>query len=163
MNEKQMFTIKQIAERTAISTDTIRYYEKIELLPKAERKRNGHRIYSQKDLQMIELISCLKKTGMSLEQMRPFLAISNSDSLEQYPELMKQVQDHREKIAGQMASLQQILDFIDMKLEEGSFRKSFSNNHKNEEKSQKKVSLKSKHASSLEMSYFSEVRSSVLK
>lgn len=41
--EEQTFTIKQVAEQTGISEDTIRYYEKIMLLPQAERKENRHR------------------------------------------------------------------------------------------------------------------------
>lgn len=50
------FTIKQTAEQTGISADTIRYYEKIALLPRAERKDNGHRIYRQEDINTIRLI-----------------------------------------------------------------------------------------------------------
>ncbi len=44
MREEQTFTIKQAAEQTGISEDTIRYYEKIALLSRAERKDNGHRV-----------------------------------------------------------------------------------------------------------------------
>lgn len=47
------FTIKQVAGLTGISEDTIRYYEKIALLPRAERKENGHRIYHKEDLDTI--------------------------------------------------------------------------------------------------------------
>ncbi|MDR6551811.1 DNA-binding transcriptional MerR regulator [Paenibacillus qinlingensis] len=76
MKTELTFTIKQTAEKTGISEDTIRYYEKIALLPRAERKDNGHRIYRQEDIDTIHLIYCLKKTGMPLEEMRPFLTVS---------------------------------------------------------------------------------------
>ena len=46
--EELTYTIKQIAEQTGISEDTIRYYEKIKLLPRADRKENGHRVYRKK-------------------------------------------------------------------------------------------------------------------
>lgn len=67
MKEEQCFTIKQTAGQTGITEDTIRYYEKIGLLPRAERKDNGHRIYRQEDINTIRLIACLKKTGMLLK------------------------------------------------------------------------------------------------
>ncbi|TCP70724.1 DNA-binding transcriptional MerR regulator [Baia soyae] len=117
------FTIKQIADQTGVSTDTIRYYEKISLLPRADRKDNRHRIYRQKDIDMIWLITCLKKTGMSLEEMRPFLAVPTDSDPAQYPELVAKLKNHRENIVSQLASLQQIIDFIDMKLEEGRYRR----------------------------------------
>ena len=59
--EEQTFTIKQVAEQTGISEDTIRYYEKIMLLPQAERKENRHRFYRKEDIYRIKQITCLKK------------------------------------------------------------------------------------------------------
>ncbi|MDQ0271159.1 MerR family transcriptional regulator [Cytobacillus purgationiresistens] len=117
MMAEQTFTIKQTAEQTGISEDTIRYYEKIALLPRADRKDNGHRIYRQEDINTIWLLSCLKKTGMPLEEMRPFLAIPADADPGEYPELVEHIRSHREKIVSQIASLQQVVDFIDMKLE----------------------------------------------
>jgi len=123
---EQTYTIKQIAEQTGISQDTIRYYEKIALLPRAERKDNGHRIYRQEDIATIRLISCLKKTGMPLEEMRPFLAVSADVDPEQHPELLERIKSHREHIVSQISSLQQVVDFIDSKLGEGNRRRDCS-------------------------------------
>lgn len=120
------FTIKQAADQTGITEDTIRYYEKIALLPRAERKDNGHRVYRQEDIDKIRLIACLKKTGMPLEEMRPFLTVSADTDPAEYPELVGLLRSHRENIVGQIASLQQVVDFIDMKLEEGKFRSTSS-------------------------------------
>ncbi len=126
METEHAFTIKQTAEQTGISEDTIRYYEKIALLPRADRKDNGHRIYRRKDIEAIRLISCLKKTGMSLEEMRPFLGVSIDADPAEYPELAERMRSHREYIVSQIASLQQVVDFIDMKLEEGRYRQDCS-------------------------------------
>ncbi|MCM3781950.1 MerR family transcriptional regulator [Neobacillus mesonae] len=147
MKEKSTFTIKQTAKRTGISEDTIRYYEKIALLPRIERKDNGHRVYRQEDIDAIHLISCLKKTGMPLEEMRTFMAVSADADPAEYPELVEQLRSHRENIASQIASLQQIVDFIDMKLEEGKYRRDCSTDIIAEPK-QKSVSP-------VQMSYFS--------
>ncbi|WP_342549118.1 MerR family transcriptional regulator [Paenibacillus sp. FSL P2-0089] len=117
---QQGYSIKETAERTGMPEDTIRYYEKIGLLPRAKRKGNSHRIYSDADLEMMQMISCLKKTGMSLDDMRPYLNLSLDTDLSGYPELHVMILNHRQKIIEQIASLQQIVDFIDVKIEQGN-------------------------------------------
>ncbi|SFX03795.1 DNA-binding transcriptional regulator, MerR family [Thermoactinomyces sp. DSM 45891] len=123
---ESIFTIKQTADQTGISKDTIRYYEKISLLPRADRKDNGHRIYRQKDIDTIHLITCMKKTGMSLEEMRPFLAVPTDMDPAEFPELVESLKRHRETIISQISSLQQVVNFIDMKLAEGRYRRDSS-------------------------------------
>lgn len=144
MKEERTFSIKQTAEKTGMTEDTIRYYEKIALLPRAERKDNGHRIYRQEDIHTLLLIACLKKTGMPLEEMRPFLAVSADTDPGEYPELVELLKSHRENISRQIAALQQVVDFIDIKLEEGRYRRDCP---------AEKPEVK--HVSPAEMSYFS--------
>ncbi|AIQ57814.1 MerR family transcriptional regulator [Paenibacillus borealis] len=116
----QGYSIKETAERTGIPEDTIRYYEKIGLLPRAQRKQNSHRIYSDQDLETMKLITCLKKTGMSLDDIRPYLSLSLDSDLSEYPELHEMILNHKQKILEQIASLQQIVDFIDTKMDQGN-------------------------------------------
>lgn len=123
---KQTYTIMQTANLVGISQDTIRYYEKIKLLPRANRKDNGHRVYRQEDIDTIRLIACLKKTGMPLDEMRPFLAVSIDADPAEYPELVERFINHRDNIVSQIASLQQVVDFIDKKLGEGRIRQDCS-------------------------------------
>ncbi|MNI42177.1 HTH-type transcriptional regulator YfmP [compost metagenome] len=106
-------SIKAASEVTGISEDTIRYYEKIGLLPRAQRKGNSHRIYSERDIERMKLIACLKKTGMPLDEMRPYLKLSADSDLSEHPELYAKIQLHKQSILDQIASLQQIVDFID--------------------------------------------------
>ncbi|WP_054940061.1 MerR family transcriptional regulator [Paenibacillus ihuae] len=115
------YSIKAASELTGITEDTIRYYEKIGLLPRAQRKENSHRVYSEGDVELMKLISCLKKTGMPLDEMRPYLNLSRDSNLSEYPELYDKIQIHKRNILEQIASLQQIVDFIDIKVNEGSF------------------------------------------
>ncbi|MDF2725603.1 MAG: MerR family transcriptional regulator [Paenibacillus sp.] len=155
MKAEQTFTIKQTADAIGISEDTIRYYEKIALLPRADRKENGHRIYRQEDIHTIRLISCLKKTGMPLEEMRPFLEVSADADPAEYPELVEQLRNHRVNVASQIASLQQVVDFIDMKLKEGRYRGDCSDESRDGDSEQIGREPKSKSVSPAEMSYFS--------
>lgn len=121
--EKSVFSIKQTAKQSGISEDTIRYYEKIGLLPRAERRENGHRIYRVEDIQTLQLVACLKKTGMSLDEMRPFLAVSVDADPAEYPELVERIKEHQVTILKQIADLQQVVDFIDVKLKQGKIRR----------------------------------------
>lgn len=120
MDATRGLTIKEIADRNGITTDTVRYYEKIGLLPRAERKMNRHRVYGPDDAERIRMIGCLKKTGMSLDEMRPYMGMYRSkEGIRPTPELHRLMEEHREKIREQIDSLQQVLDFIDDRLTEG--------------------------------------------
>ncbi|WP_246098324.1 MerR family transcriptional regulator [Saccharibacillus brassicae] len=114
------YTIKQTAELTGLPGDTIRYYEKIGLLPRAKRKANTHRIYAESDVQTMKLILCLKKTGMPLEEMKPYLDMSRTGDLADTPEAFERIRQYRAEVLKQMSSLQTIVDFIDLKLSQGT-------------------------------------------
>lgn len=155
MKEEQIFSIKETAEQTGISEDTIRYYEKIALLPRADRKDNGHRVYRQENINTIRLIACLKKTGMPLEEIRPFLVVSADANPAEYPELVEHLRSHRENIVSQIASLQQVVEFIDIKLEEGRYQRDCSDESQAGVSEKTMGEPKPKPVSSVEMSYFS--------
>ncbi|OMF16953.1 MerR family transcriptional regulator [Paenibacillus amylolyticus] len=120
MSHNEVFSIKETSEQAGLSEDTIRYYEKIGLLPRAERKTNRHRVYRPEDIHTMKLITCLKKTGMSLEEMKPYLQMSMDSDLADFPEEREMLVNHRKKVEAQIASLQQVVDFIDEKLDKRS-------------------------------------------
>jgi len=153
MKEKCL-TIKQVAMQTGITPDTIRYYEKIALLPKPKRKDNGHRFYQQEDIETIHLINCLKKTGMPLEEIKPFLEVRTDADPAEYPELVELLRNHRQTIVSQIAALQQVVNFIDVKLEEGDYRGKCSSNREEGIIKTKTEEYKPRSVSSAEMNYF---------
>ncbi|MGQ8871531.1 MerR family transcriptional regulator [Paenibacillus sp. TSA_86.1] len=120
MSAPTMFSIHETSERSGLSKDTIRYYEKIGLLPRAERKASSHRVYSEQDIQTMSLITCMKKTGMSLEEMKPFLRMSLESDLNDFPEEREMLINYQKKVEEQIASMQQVVDFIQEKLEKRS-------------------------------------------
>ena len=64
-DEVVTFTIGQVANLKKISTYTLRYYDEKGLLPKVMRDQNGTRHFTREDLQWLDMIKCLKNTGMS--------------------------------------------------------------------------------------------------
>lgn len=65
--------ISELSKRSSLSTPTIRYYEQIKLLPKAKRKANGYREYSENDLKQLVLIQQAQQVGFSLTEIKAFL------------------------------------------------------------------------------------------
>ncbi|MEA1230554.1 MerR family transcriptional regulator [Acinetobacter sp. IRS14] len=83
--------ISELSKLSGLSTPTIRYYEQIKLLPKAKRKSNGYREYTDNDLKQLSLIQQAQQVGFSLAEIKAFLpskvAIWNHDALIQTIEL----------------------------------------------------------------------------
>lgn len=113
------FTITEISKISGLSVDTIRYYEKIRLLPQAKRKDNGHRFYSSSDKDIMSLITCMKKAGMSLNEMKPYLSLSKEGEVQFDSNLYNTLQSNKEKIEVQIKDMQIILEFINNKLKKG--------------------------------------------
>lgn len=64
--------ISEAAERSGLSVDTIRYYEKAGLLPDVERGADGHRVFSVQLIDWLQLLASLRATGMPLRTMAEF-------------------------------------------------------------------------------------------
>ncbi len=71
----EAFTIQETARRTGLSEPTLRYYEQIALIGPIERdQRQGHRRYGSADLELLEILACLRAVGVGIEDMRTYQA-----------------------------------------------------------------------------------------
>ncbi|HCM89552.1 MULTISPECIES: MerR family transcriptional regulator [Vagococcus] len=68
-----MYTIGEVSKITHISTDTLRYYDKIGLLPFVKRNESGHRSFSETDLKYLEVIQCLKLSDVPVKEIGQFV------------------------------------------------------------------------------------------
>lgn len=111
-----MFTIKQISEKTNLTEHTIRYYDREGLIPLITRTKSGIRQFSEDDLEWINLICCLRNSGMPLQEIKEFmqLCLKGKDSLEERRELLIR---HRARIKEQMANLDNSLNIVNFKIE----------------------------------------------
>ncbi|OZB98980.1 MerR family transcriptional regulator [Paenibacillus sp. XY044] len=69
-----MYTIREASTMTGFSLDTLRYYEKMGLIQPASRGTGGVRSYSDANVHQILSIKCLKQSGLSLEDIKEFIA-----------------------------------------------------------------------------------------
>lgn len=106
--------IGEFSEKTGISIDTLRYYEK-EGLIKPERDFNDRRCYSESDIKWMEFIKRLKETNMPLREIKRYakLRSEGSDTLSERLELLKA---HRNELNGRIDSLIQNREKLDEKI-----------------------------------------------
>ena len=58
-------TIAEVSEKYGVTQDTIRYYERIGLVPRVNRKKSGIRDFTQEDCNWVEFIKCMRNAGLS--------------------------------------------------------------------------------------------------
>lgn len=110
------YSIKQVAARTNLPASTLRYYDKSGLMPLLKKTEYGTRKYSEMDICWLELVCCLKDSGMSLDDIKAFmlLCLEGSSTSEQRREMLEQ---HRSSILKQIELLNCSLGTINYKLE----------------------------------------------
>ena len=73
----QSFQIGQVAQRTGLTVDAIRFYEKAGLLPRAARTAGGYRLYQDRDVADLEFIQRAQQLGFSLSEIRELISIQH--------------------------------------------------------------------------------------
>ncbi|WP_086347579.1 MerR family transcriptional regulator [Candidatus Enterococcus clewellii] len=68
--------IKQVADMFDLTVETIRYYERVGVIPPVERDKNGYRIFKKRDLNWVFLAKSLRNAGLSIESLIEFAALS---------------------------------------------------------------------------------------
>ncbi len=109
-----LYTIGEMAKKLNMAPSTLRYYDKEGLLPFVERSSSGIRMFSDKDLEWLSFIECLKKTGMSIKDIKTFIewCMEGDSTIEQRLALIKRQQ---EAILLQMAQMKETLDTLNYK------------------------------------------------
>jgi len=109
-------SIAQAAADLALTTDTLRYYEKADLLLRAvPRSSTGHRRYEEADLRWIELVTRLRSTGMRIRDVRRYAALVRAGEGNEADRL-EVLRAHRETVLAQLDAVSQHLAAIDTKI-----------------------------------------------
>ena len=97
------FTPAQAAARSGFSLDTLRYYEREGILEPIARTAGGRRTYSEGDLAWLELVRCLRDTGMPVAELKRYAELCQDDTT--VPERIDMLQQHDAKVREQIAEL----------------------------------------------------------
>ena len=109
-----MYTMKQACQQVGMTYETLKFYCNEGLVPYVKRDKNNYRIFDDRDIQWIKNLSCLKKCGMSIEDMKRYLSLclEGPDSI---PERRLMLDKQRNYLIGKIKELNEYVDYIDWK------------------------------------------------
>lgn len=110
-----LYTVGEMAKLLGVAPSTLRYYDQEGLLPFVERSSGGIRMFKDSDYEWLQIIACLKKTGMPLKDIRSFIEMAMEGDSTIAPRLAL-IRRQREVVLRQMAELRQTLDTLDFKV-----------------------------------------------
>jgi len=109
-------SIKEVKKRTDVSDYTLRYYEKVGLLPAIARSASGRRQYTQLDVEWINTLKLLRSTGMPIQKMLR-LALLRGQGDASIEERIAYFREYQEELHKQIAALKTAIKTIDGKIE----------------------------------------------
>ncbi len=107
--------IAEVSEQYDISSDTLRYYERIGLIPPVNRNESGIRNYNETDVKRVEFIKCMRHAGLPIDVLVEYIGLvqQGDKTIEARKEILK-VQ--RDLLATRMKEMQKTLDLLDYKI-----------------------------------------------
>lgn len=109
-----IYTVSEAAKILNVAPSTIRYYDKEGLLPFVERTDGGIRVFKEKDFDCLFIIDCLKKSGLSIKDIKSYINMVFKGD-ETIDERLALFQKQREKVIKQIDELNQTLAILDYK------------------------------------------------
>lgn len=108
--------IAEVSEKYGLSLDTLRYYERIGLIPTVNRTPNGIRDYSDTDIQRVEFIKCMRNAGLPIDVLIDYVSlVQQGDATMQTR--MDILKEQRALLVKKIADLQNTLSLLDHKIE----------------------------------------------
>lgn len=109
-----MYSMKEACQKTGMSYETLKFYCNQGLVPNVKRDRGNRRVFDDRDIAWIQSLTCLKNCGMSLSEMKTYLALcyKGESSIPKRKEILKVKKD---ALLEQMKLLQECIDYIDWK------------------------------------------------
>ena len=108
--------IAAVSEQTGMSPDTLRYYERIGLLPPVNRNGSGIRDYSESDMKRVEFVKCMRSAGLPIEVLIGYFDLiqQGDETTEARKEILI---EQRDLLVARIAEMQETLDLLNYKIE----------------------------------------------
>ncbi len=109
-----LFTMKAVCEKTGMTYETLKFYCNQGLVPHVKRDAGNRRVFDERDVAWIESLGCLKRCGLSIQEMRYYvqLCLQGEASI---PERKKILAQKRQALVEQIAQLQGAVAYVDQK------------------------------------------------
>lgn len=107
-------TIKEVSEKYELSADTIRYYERIGLIPRVPRRDNGIRDFDEASCGWVQFIKCMRSAGVQVEALIEYVSLFFQDGTEAARRDI--LVEQRARLAEQIEQMQSTLERLDYKI-----------------------------------------------
>lgn len=108
-------TIKEVSEKFGISQDTLRYYERVGMIPHVTRTSGGIRNYQESDIGWVEMALCMRSAGLPIEAMIEYVRLFQEGD-ETIPARLQLLLDQREALIEQQAQIDSTLKRLNYKI-----------------------------------------------
>lgn len=108
--------ISEVSERSGLSVDTLRYYEKIGLMSPVSRTNGGIREYSELDVRRLDFIKCMRTAGLPVDVLIAYFALveQGDDTIDARKAILVK---QRTRLLARMAEMQETLDLLNHKID----------------------------------------------
>ena len=108
-------TIKEVSEKYEISQDTLRYYERVGMIPPVTRTASGIRAYQESDLGWVELAKCMRSAGLPVEAMIEYVKLTQEGDAT-IPARLQLLKEQRESLLEQKEKINATLERLNYKI-----------------------------------------------
>ena len=108
-------TIKEVSEKYHITQDTLRYYERVGMIPKVTRTPSGIRNYQPEDLGWVELAKCMRSAGLPVEAMIEYVKLTQEGDAT-IPARLRLLKEQRESLLEQKEKINATLERLNYKI-----------------------------------------------
>lgn len=109
-----MYTMKEACREVGMTYEALKFYCNEGLVPNVKRDANNYRVFDDRDIAWIKSLTCLKNCGMSIQDMKQYIALCYQGRAS-IPERKAVLAQKREELLRRMARLQESIDYIDQK------------------------------------------------
>lgn len=111
-----MMLIAEVSKKYGLSQDTLRYYERVGLIPRVNRNKNGIRDYTEEDCRWVEYIKCMRGVGLPVEILMEYVGLfqQGDETVGARKELLI---EQRKQLAVKMEEMKKVMDRLDDKIE----------------------------------------------
>ena len=109
-----MYTMKEACQKIGMTYETLKFYCNEGLVPNVKRAKNNYRIFDDRDIYWINSLSCLKKCGMSIKDMKIYLSLCLKGQ-STIPERKIMLNKQKVDLMNRILELNECVDFIDNK------------------------------------------------
>lgn len=109
-----MYSMREACEQCHLSYETLKYYCNVGLVPNVSRDEHNYRVFDDDDITWIDSLTCLKKCGMSLKEIKAYIALC-LEGESTIPERQAMLSKKRDDLLLKQQEIQASIDFIDYK------------------------------------------------